>query len=267
MPVLPTGIVTAISGRQPLPRLKQVYLVAVDTAEGEKVPWDQSGGGGLNAVGSTQPGASSTKIALQYWPETLTDSRTVEWNPRNIPGGSHPIYQWTRSGERRLSFTAVFARDHEPVEPVASGIVGAVKALATKVGLGPEAGDPTREPPIEAVVSWLRYFTYPLYRSGEIRVFEPPKVLLVFSGSSLSYDGTGGILCVMTGCEVTYEAWFPNGAPRIIEVALEFAEVVQRGDSVKFHSRDRMTLSGAVSSSALRVNDGENKQTLNRFVG
>lgn len=255
MPALPVGIITSISGRQPLPKLKQVYLVAVDTAEGEKVPWDQSGNGGNVAVGAIGSGnGASTKIALQYWPETLTDSRGVEWNPRNIPGGSHPIYQWTRSGERRLSFTAVFARDHEPNEPVATGLSGAVKSLASSVGLGPEEGDPSREPPIEAAVSWLRYFTYPLYRSGEIRVFEPPKVLLVFAGSSLAYDGSAGIVCVMTGCEVTYEAWFPNGAPRIIEVALEFAEVVQQGDSVKFHSRDRMTTSAGVS--ALKVRDG-----------
>jgi hypothetical protein len=156
-----------------------------------------------------------------------------------------------------LSFTAVFARDHEPDEPIASGLTGLVKVAADKIGLGPESGDPAREPPIEAAISWLRYFTYPLYRSGEIRVFEPPKVLLVFSGSSLAYDSSAGLVCVMTGCEVTYEAWFPNGSPRIVEVALEFAEVVQRGDSVKFHSRDRMTIAGGVSALAMKVNDDD----------
>ncbi len=247
MPLLPAGIVTAITGQQVLPRLKQVYLVAVDTAEGEELPWDVSDG--PVAVGSIKSG-TNPKIALQYWPESLTDSRSSEWNPRNVPGGSHPIYQWTRGGERRLSFTTVFARDHEPEEHAAGGLAGAVKAVASAVGLGPQEGDPAREPPIEAAVSWLRYFTYPLYKSGEIRVHEPPKVLLVFDGSSLSHDGRSGVLTVMTGCEVTYEVWFPNGSPRIIEVALEFAEVVQEGNSVKFHSRHSMRRSAEVTKLA-----------------
>jgi hypothetical protein len=255
MPTLPAGIVTAISGKQVLPHLKQVYLVAIDTAEGEELPWDTSRGGG-SAAGAIRGGngAGGTKIALQYWPESLTDSRGSEWNPRNIPGGSHPIYQWARSGERRLSFTAVFARDHEPEEETVGGLAGAVQSLASDIGLGPEGGDPAREPPIEAAVSWLRYFTYPLYRPGEIRVHEPPKALLVFSGSSLSHDGRAGLVTVMTGCEVTYEAWFPNGSPRIVEVALEFAEVVQEGNSVKFHSRHNMQTSAGAT--ALKVNDG-----------
>jgi len=247
VPSLPVGIVTSLAGRQALPRLRQVYLIAVDTAEGENVPWDESGDGNVaNGAVKAGNGAAGAKIALQYWPESLTDSRSVEWNPRNIPGGSHPIYQWTRSGERRLSFTAVFATDHEPDLPISTGIQGFVKNIASKVGLGPEEGDPAREPPISAVVNWLRYFTYPLYRSGDIRVFEPPKVMLVFDNSNLSHNGAPGVLTVMTGCEITYEAWWPNGSPRIIEVALEFAEVVQEGNSVRFHNREDMKLSAGV---------------------
>jgi hypothetical protein len=45
----------------------------------------------------------------------------------------------------------------------------------------------------------------------------------------------------MTTCDITYEAWFPNGFPRIIEVQLEFAEVVQYGGRVVFHDRSKMT--------------------------
>ena len=109
MPALPTGIITQLTGgEQPKPRLKQAYLAIADAGLPDKPPWSETGG---------DKGA----IAFQYWPETITDSRAVEWNPRAIPGGSHPIYQWTHSGERRLAFTAVFTTDFEPEGSEESG--------------------------------------------------------------------------------------------------------------------------------------------------
>lgn len=257
MPALPTSIISSITGNQPLPRLKQVYLLPVDLADDEVVPW---GADEFARAKAGVHGGSAPKIALQYWPESLTDSRSSEWNPRNIPGGSHPIYQWTHGGERRLSFTAVFARDQQP-DDGKTNLGGFLRSAASAVGLGPKSGDPARDPPIEAAVKWLRYFTYPLYRPGSVRVSEPPKVLLVFEGSGLAHDDSPGLVTVMTGCEVTYEAWFPNGAPRIVEVALEFAEVVQQGDSVRFHSRDEMK--GAAGVSALRVFSAETGEISN----
>lgn len=256
MPTLPFSIVSSITGNQPLPKLKQVYLWAVDTADDEDVPWAK--GVGENGRRSD----NATKIALQYWPESLSDSRSSEWSPRNIPGGSHPIYQWTHGGERTLSFTAVFARDHEPSDENTTNLGGFLKSVASAVGLGPEKSDPARDPPIEAAIKWLRYFTYPLYREGSIRVSEPPKVMLVFENSGLSHNGDEGILTVMTGCEVTYVAWFPNGRPRIVEVALTFAEVVQQGDSVKFHSRSDMV--GASDATKLTVFSGQTGNILER---
>ena len=58
--------------------------------------------------------------------------------------------------------------------------------------------------------------------------------------TSLGWDGSDAVLTVMRQCQVTYQAWFPNGVPRILEVSLEFAEVVQSGARVGFQSRDRM---------------------------
>jgi len=264
VPALPTSIVSSITGIQPLPRLKQVYLWAIDTADDEVVPWAQNKGG-TDVAARAAAGGNATKIALQYWPESLTDNRSSEWNPRNIPGGSHPIYQWTHGGERRLSFTAVFARDHEPDDSKTTNLGGFLKSAASAVGLGPREGDPAREPPIEAAIKWLRYFTYPLYREGSVRVSEPPKAMLVFENSGLSHDGSEGLVTVMTGCEVTYEAWFPNGKPRIVEVALEFAEVVQQGSSVRFHSRGDML--GASEVTSLAVFSGQTGEILEKRIG
>ena len=75
MPALPENILTQITNFGHNPRLQDCYLQAVDLAQGEDTPWGTADG-----------------IRFQYWPETLQDSRTSDWTPRAIPGGSHPIY-------------------------------------------------------------------------------------------------------------------------------------------------------------------------------
>ena len=242
MPALPTGIVTQLVGEAHHPKLARAYMAAIDLAEGEAPPWMEKGEGD-SALLPYDPG-----IAFQYWPESLSDNRGSEWNPRSIPGGSHPIYQWTQGGERRLSFTAVFTRDQmPPPEEEAGGLAGAIGAVtgalesaAQAIGLGGPEGDKTRNVPIESAIRWLRYFTYPYYDDDDMRVFEPPKVLLVLPGSKLNINGDDEITCVMTTCDVTYEAWFTSGAPRVVEVSLEFAEVVQGQGKVAFHNRKDM---------------------------
>jgi hypothetical protein len=245
VPALPTGIITQLTGNTHHPKLAQAYLKAIDLAEDEEPPWVAEG---------------VDNIAFQYWPESLTDSRPSEWNPRSIPGGSHPIYQWTHGGERRLSFTAVFTRDHEPPpkeeEEGPLGVVGsaigaavdAVNTAASFIGLGGPDPDKLRNVPIEAAIHWLRYFTYPYYKDDDLRVFEPPKCILVLPGTNLGHKrDEDDIACVMTTCDVTYEAWFPTGRPRIVEVSLEFAEVVQKEGTVFFHNRADMGLAADVA--------------------
>ena len=241
MPALPTGLITQLTGESHQPKLARAYLAAVDLVEGETPPWLEKAEDRFTAL--QDPG-----IAFQYWPESLNDSRGSEWNPRSIPGGSHPIYQWTQGGERRLSFTAVFTRDHEPPPEKEAGglagivgtVTGALETAAQAVGLGGPEGDRIRNVPIESAIRWLRYFTYPYYDDDDLRVFEPPKVLLVLPGSKLNINGDDDVMCVMTSCDITYEAWFPGGTPRIVEVSLEFAEVVQGMGKVAFHNRKNM---------------------------
>ena len=96
MPALPENLLTSLTNIAHAPRLQSCFLQPLDMAPDETPPWAQ------NAT-------TGTAIKFQYWPETLQDTRQSEWNPRNIPGGSHPIYQWTHGGERTLTFTSVFA--------------------------------------------------------------------------------------------------------------------------------------------------------------
>lgn len=255
MPALPTGIITQLTGSTHHPKLAQAHLRAVDMAEGEVPPWVEQAGG-------------SDQIAFQYWPESLSDTRPSEWNPRSIPGGSHPIYQWTHGGERQISFTTVFTRDHEPpeVEQEHVGGIGAaigtavdaVNSAASAIGLGGPEVDKMRNIPIESAINWLRYFTYPYYVEGDLRVFEPPKCILVLPGTNLGHRiGEDDITCVMTTCDVTYEAFFPNGRPRIVEVSLAFSETVQKGGRVTFHNRADMKLAGDVVKALAVKGDSE----------
>lgn len=246
MTVLPTNIITQITQRDQAPPLKQAYIVAVDLAPEEE-------DGGKKAPPWLKAGIDA--IAFQYWPDGISDNRTSEWNPRMIPGGSHPIYQWSHGGERVISMTAVFTNDIMPEITdddhgggLLSDIGGAINAAADVLGLGVESPDKSRVVPVESALSWLRYFTYPLYGSDDLRVFEPPKCELVLPNSGISYDGGDSITCVMTSNQITYEAFFTNGKPRIAEVTLEFSEVVQRDGKITFHSRDAMGLSAPIGS-------------------
>jgi len=264
VPELPTNILTSLTNLPNAPQLARAYLQPLDMASGERPPWNTTGRDGGNA------------IAFQYWPETIQDSRGSEWAPKNIPGGSHPIYQWTHGGERRLSFTAMFTTDTAPEEselgPVSRGVLD--ERLFPRTGgilepgdLGGEPygreGNPlsgielgTRDLDLRAAVSWLRWYTYPYYdEENGWRAIEPAKCLLVMPNMGLGFGGYDHVTCVMTQCDVTYEACFESGFPRLIEVALEFAEVVQEGARVQFQNRSQIGYASSVSRFLALRND------------
>jgi len=260
MPGLPGNILSMLTSFPQETSIAKAYLQPLDLAPDEGgPPWNASGAAGAVGAAFGMDEAAGA-IAFQYWPESLQDSRSSEWNPRNIPGGSHPIYQWTHGGERRLSFTAVFMTDTAPDETIiramealeALGLSGTPESpyeQQDNLGLlsGIELG--TRDVDLRAVVSWLRWFTYPHYGTGEdIRAYEPAKCLLVMPQTKLGHNGSDYIVTVMTQCDITYEAWFPSGFPRIIEVSLEFAEVVQEGARVAFHDRANMSYAGVIKN-------------------
>ena len=252
MPELPSNILTSLTNLPHAPELARAYLQPVDLAPDETPPWNSGGSEAGNA------------IAFQYWPETIQDSRASEWRPKPIPGGSHPLYQWTNGGERRLTFTAIFTTDTAPEDTfLADPNEGNLPAGSIlRAGDLDGSGDPyslqqanplsglevrTRDIDLRAVVSWLRWYTYPYYDpQNNWRAYEPPKALLVMPNMGLGYSGYDSLLTVMTQCDVTYEACFDSGFPRIIEVSLEFAEVVQSGERVQFHGRRQMGQGGYV---------------------
>lgn len=177
--------------------------------------------------------------AFQYWPESLSDSRgDVGWEEKQIPGGSNPLVQWVAGGGRRVSFTVTFGRDKHPSEMTAT------EALDALAGKGDEDN-----PNIEAAIAWLRYYTYPLYKSDSLLVIPPKHLMLVFPYTGLGQAmavteenrAPDEFMCVMTTCDITYVSWFPDGVPRVVEAQLEFLESVQTpGGGIAFHSRDSL---------------------------
>jgi hypothetical protein len=227
-------------------RRGEVYLVELDR---DDRPLD-----GKTSSGQTP---RDTRRKFQYFPESLTDGKAVNWQPKEIPGGSLPIYQYINSGERTISFTAVFTTDvdHRSFEgvapaPVGKGFVSSNKETQENQYFAARerlkaAGAWDRNAYIPGALAWLRRFLLPRYgESGQVGVplTEPPrKLLLVIPGSGIHFNGgLGGFSSedsmhgIMTQCEIVYEAFFPSGNPRIATAALAFAEIPQSGGRVSF---------------------------------
>lgn len=227
--------------------MAQAFLQPVDIAPGENVPWiggspHQQAHGGERSSRRNQ-GA----IAFQYWPESLSDTKGGGWNSKSVSGGSHPLYRWGSGGERALSFTAVFTTDTAPDTRLSEGVnLANTHAYSNQVDMplnGMEIGTYDLDPRV--MVSWLRWFMYPTYGAdGAQPAYDPAKALLVMPNSGIGHSGVDYVLTVMTQCDVTYAQWFESGVPRIVEVALSFAEVVQEAARVRFHDRRDMFLSG-----------------------
>lgn len=237
--VAPLGnaLFTITTGLAATTKLRQVLLRPVDMAPGEWPPWTNE-----QAPGTGQ------ELAFQFWPESLSDTKSSEWTARMIPGGSHPLYQWASGGERALSFTAIFATDTEPDAQDLRSVdqYESMRAQQSRFDLGGGPNFRQRDMDLRSAVAWLRWFMYPSYGASgaDIRAYEPAKCLLTFPNTGLGYaaegEGTGvsdSVLCAMRQCDVTYQAWFPSGHPRLIEVSLSFVELVQSGERVAFQGR------------------------------
>jgi hypothetical protein len=187
--------------------------------------------------------AAGESLALQYWPDTITDSRAVNWTNKAIPGGNLPIYSWVNGGDRNITFSAVFTTDID----LTKWQKDAAYAARTDEQLVQDMkrqGLTRRNIDIRSALIWLRSFTMPTY-NPDGTYLPPAKLRLTIPGSrialSVGDDGSGddpdAIIAIMTQCEITYNAFFPNGNPRIANVQLGFAQIAQKSGIVNFPGR------------------------------
>ena len=161
-------------------------------------------------------------IVLPFFPESASDSKSVNWNNIELPGGSHPIYQFVSGGERTVSFTIKLIRETKPL--------AALK-------------DDKRSPyniDINKAVRFLRSCLYPQFSnadsSGSTVVTAPPLCKIRVGGNDFGHDKGGMMTCIMTTCDVEVTKWWDDAqtTPRVAEVSVAFAEVINKFGTVKY---------------------------------
>lgn len=163
-------------------------------------------------------------FTFQYWPESINDTYTPNYNEVPIPGGSHPLYQYVGGGERSISFTATFTSE--------------VKDSSSSGGFSGEHID-RYTVDVKGAIARLQRYLYPHYgKGGVLGVVEaPPKLVLSFPGTNLGRD-RDEVLVILREAPVTYTHWYPDGTPRIAQLELMFSETVQhrrgKGTQIKF---------------------------------
>lgn len=199
----------------------------------------------LIQLGSDDSPVAGSAQVFQYYPESLSDTKAVNYQQKEIFGGSLPLYQFVAGGERVISFTATFTCDVDLLaaddNSAGNGTFARLKA----------AGMQRRNPDIRSAITWLRRFILPSYDvSADIAVsstplvYAPSKLILSLPGTGIGFaggdDGLSGedsVPCIMTQCDVTYDALFPSGLPRLVTVQLAFAQIGQLKGQVTFPSR------------------------------
>lgn len=190
---------------------------------------------------SSRSRSSSDIFVFQYWPSQIQDSYEAEWVTKQIPGGSHPLYQWVSGSGRTISFEAIFTSEVDEDSSVTAQNFG---TTAIGAALIPSARYTVN---VAAAINTLQSFQYPTYRTGGKKsVTEPPpRLRLVLPGTRIGRaDGYDDILCFLKSAKITHESAFPSGRPRVATVALEFIETVQNVSAgnglpqVKFIGRD-----------------------------
>lgn len=192
----------------------------------------------LDSDGKIDEDLGGSKM-LQYFPDSIEDNKSANWQSRDIPGAPLPMYQWVSGGERTFSFTATFTRDM-------SGIIGT------------DTDEDKYNVDIDAAIAWLRLLSWNDYEDlGETGIVATaPPVLWVHAagkdssdinaGTKLGYNtkasgnfgsGSSGVYCLLMETGVTRNNWFQDGTVRMATVSLQFAETMQIGQLVVPYGR------------------------------
>lgn len=218
---------------------------------------------GIYEISDPAKAASTDSFrSFQYFPESINESRSVPYASKEPLGGSHPIYQWVSPGERKISFKAVFSSDSPLTSnnEVANQDVGsmAVRAasafsnfkknpVTTLMAGGSPQKDSQYNVHIASALAWLKSKTYPTY-SAKGRASPPPVLVLILQNSGINfgqqiagYSDFNSVTCLMESISIDYQAFFPSGEPRYVEVSLSFVETIQVGSKWGYVDRSSMT--------------------------
>jgi len=129
------------------------------------------------------------KVVFQMMPE-VSDSKSVNWNPIDIVGRSHPLLAYNSSGPRTFSFTLTFfahasVRDDRSIEQISSEL------------------------------NWLMSLAYPDYGGGQVR---PPHKCILKLGKQIVWP------VVAQDISISYKSMWAKNLPVHAEVSCTFLE-------------------------------------------
>ena len=188
---------------------------------------------------------------FQWWPESFQDSLEIGWQKKEVPGASHSVLQWGSNGGRTFTFEVVISRFRNPTMEAAP--LGGVMPIPEELF---EEDDHNVD--IVKRLKILRAFCYPSYETGGNGVTRPPVACrLHLPGMSLNEDGTDMVMCVMTGCDITYQKTFPSGVPRLVQLSCTFWQMVQSSNGVRWKGREDLLRSAGIDMG--RINNGKTR--------
>jgi hypothetical protein len=202
-------------------------------------------------------------FVFQFWPQQVTDRYRVNYATKQIPGASHPLYQWTGGGGRTISFDATFVSEisesswlnaaatnlsFNAMVQLDLGLANLPQTVGSAASSVTAAALPSSRYTINvaAALASLQRYLYGTYHNTAAKsgITEPPrKLMLVLPGTSLGRaTGVDGILCILMSADVTMESFFPSGEIRAATVSLEFAETIQytvgQGTQIRYIGAD-----------------------------
>jgi len=150
----------------------------------------------FNTSGGNKP------LFFQFFPETITDDRQVDFNEQTLPFLTNPIPTFVSASPRTVAFSLQFAQ--ELWIPSGSGDKNQMQWTKHNFNVG-------------LAVQAIRSLAYPL--SGIV----PQPLLLTLPGTQIGIDGDS-IYCLLKGYSTSYDAFFPDGQPRIASMSLTLQE-------------------------------------------
>jgi hypothetical protein len=172
-------------------------------------------------------------VTLQFWPDSITDSKTMNYANIELPGQSNPLYHFVGGGPRNISFSTYMYR--ERIEEVSNS--------ETVAGKNPQGAQYSKD--IGAYVSNLRAYMSPRHNTSAGIMMPPTRLKVFFGGSKKTEMSTGLRLqgingdnnvldCIMTAMNVNYIKFFPNGVPRIATLDFTFEQIIQVGTEARY---------------------------------
>lgn len=163
------------------------------------------------------PNASRETVRFKEFmfnPPELSDSKSVNYGTLDVPGGSHPTYQYGSGGARVFTFELYLDGDRGRSGLRQKGGDG-LTLLPDIVGLS-----------VKQEIAWYRSLLYPTaYSSGSFESVSPRTVLFSLGNYLRS------VPCKVTQADVKITFWTPYMEPVRANVAMTLEEQITRNQT------------------------------------